>query len=548
MASSTKLFKCFLIASIFLQAVSATNQMVIYWGQDSAEGASGQKEKALNTFCQDSSYDIIVVGFVYLFPSASGNADPTMPGMNFANHCEVPFSDANPYVLNCTANIAPDITYCQQRGKKIILSFGGGVGSYGFSSDAQAVTFATTVWNMFLGGSGSVRPFGTAIFDGVDLDIEGGTQTGYIAFIKTLRNYFAASGRTYLITAAPQCFFPDRLGPGTGTPLTEAWFDYIWIQFYNNHCGLDEYPTNFNFAKWAAAMQNLGAGANPNVKLLIGAPASSYAAASGYVSLSTLQTIATAIKSTFPNIYGGIMLWDAANSDYNGNFGTQVASFVHEGGSVTPPSTPSTPATTGAVRPATTGATLPSTTGRTAPSVVTTGSVKPMTTGSVKPVTTGMSSIPTSSTSTSASSQTCESRNMKCLTDTTYSTCSRGVWAGAQSCSVGTVCKQSGDFIYCIPGSPSTPTPTPTPTTPTPTTPSTPSTTGVNKKATTGVALKPSTTGSSTNNDGKCVTGYQECVSDNSYRTCGNQGWAVQNCQVGLSCHPSATANNIYCY
>jgi len=47
--------------------------------------------------------------------------------------------------------------------------------------------------------------------------------------------------------------------------------------------------------------------------------------------------------------------------------------------------------------------------------------------------------------------------------------------------------------------------------------------------------------------------GYQECVTSNTYHTCltGRDGplWSdVQSCQVGLTCHPSATANNIYCY
>jgi len=260
-----------LLVSILIQTVFSANQMVVYWGQNSAgtfTNVASQQEQPLRTLCQDSSYDIIVVGFVYLFPSAAGNSDSTLPGMNFANHCEVPFDDANPFVLNCTANVAPDIQYCQQRGKKILLSFGGGVGNYGFTSDAQAVTFATTVWNMFLGGSGAkYRPFGNAVFDGVDLDIEGGSQVGYVSFINKLRSYFAAqTARSYYISSAPQCFYPDRLGPGAGTPLTEGWFDYIWIQFYNNHCGLDEYPTNFNWNKWADSMKTA---ANPNVKLFV---------------------------------------------------------------------------------------------------------------------------------------------------------------------------------------------------------------------------------------------------------------------------------------
>ncbi len=46
------------------------------------------------------------------------------------------------------------------------LSLGGAGGSVGFSSDSQAQTFADTVWNTFLGGSSSTRPFGDAVLDG----------------------------------------------------------------------------------------------------------------------------------------------------------------------------------------------------------------------------------------------------------------------------------------------------------------------------------------------------------------------------------------------
>lgn len=437
MIKSRALFICFFACVLALQT-SASPKMTVYWGQNS-NGA----EESLRTYCSSSSYDIIVVGFVYLFPSASGNADATLPGLNFANHCETPFNSANPFFLDCRANIAPDITYCQQQGKTILLSFGGGVGQYGFANDAAGITFATTVWNLFLGGTAPLRPFGDVIFDGVDLDIEGGSQAGYIGFTKQLRQYFAASGRKYYISAAPQCFYPDRLGPGSGTPLTEGWFDYIWIQFYNNHCGLDAYPSNFNFAQWVTGISN---SLNPNVKLFIGAPAGPQAAGSGYVSVSTLQTIATAINNAYPSVYGGIMIWDAGNSAANSNFGDSVASFVHSqsSGSVSPPSSAST-------------------TGRVS---------TPSTTGKSTPATTGKTMAATKATTASI--------------------------AGANPI---------------------------------------PSATGASSGA----------------NSESCTLGYQRCAGSNSYQVCGNgpngHVWAaVQSCQTGLSCHPSATANNIYCY
>lgn len=68
-------------------------------------------------------------------------------------------------LANC-ASLASDIQTCQSKGKIITLSLGGATGSVGFQSDAQATTFAQTIWDMFLGGSSTTRPFGNAILDG----------------------------------------------------------------------------------------------------------------------------------------------------------------------------------------------------------------------------------------------------------------------------------------------------------------------------------------------------------------------------------------------
>jgi chitinase len=62
--------------------------------------------------------------------------------------------------------MADDIKACQAKGKSITISLGGATGGAMFNSDAQAKTFADTVWNTFLGGSGKTRPFGTAVLDG----------------------------------------------------------------------------------------------------------------------------------------------------------------------------------------------------------------------------------------------------------------------------------------------------------------------------------------------------------------------------------------------
>jgi len=89
---------------------------------------------------------------------------------------------------------------------------------------------------------------------------------------------------------------------------------------------------------------------------------------------------------------------------------------------------------------------------------------------------------------------------------------------------------------------------------------STPMTTAANNNipistSTTGAAPTPSSSSTSSSQfPMPCIIGHQMCDGSNHYRTCtndrnGNGYWAPdQSCQVGLTCHPSATGLNIYCY
>lgn len=63
------------------------------------------------------------------------------------------------------------------------MSLGGASGSYGFSNDGDGQKFAQTLWDLFLGGNSSTRPFGDVAIDGFDLDIEAGGSTGYVVCI-----------------------------------------------------------------------------------------------------------------------------------------------------------------------------------------------------------------------------------------------------------------------------------------------------------------------------------------------------------------------------
>ncbi|KAG8709621.1 Chitinase 1, partial [Ceratobasidium sp. 395] len=184
--------------------------------------------------------------------------------------------------------------------------------------------FADTVWNLFLGGSSSTRPFGDAVLDGVDLDIEAGTGTGYVAFVNQLRSHFTGASKKYYVTAAPQCVYPDA---ALGSVINNANFDAIYVQFYNNPCGLQTYgnAAQWNYGNWDYWAKNISP--NKNVKIYIGAPAAPKAAGSGYQDIATLQKIALETRSNFPS-FGGVMFWDISQAYNNNRYDKATKSFL----------------------------------------------------------------------------------------------------------------------------------------------------------------------------------------------------------------------------
>lgn len=270
---------------------SANTNIAVYWGQNSA----GTQE-SLATYCQSSNADIFLLSFLNQFPTL---------GLNFANACSDTFSDG---LLHCT-QIAEDIETCQSLGKKVLLSLGGASGSYLFSDDSQAETFAQTLWDTFGEGTGaSERPFDSAVVDGFDFDIENNNEVGYSALAAKLRTLFAEGTKQYYLSAAPQCPYPDA---SVGDLLENADIDFAFIQFYNNYCSVSG---QFNWDTWLTYAQSVSP--NKNIKLFLGLPGSASAAGSGYISDTSLLE-STIADITSSSSFGGIALWDASQAFSN---------------------------------------------------------------------------------------------------------------------------------------------------------------------------------------------------------------------------------------
>ncbi|KAF9080181.1 Chitinase 1 [Mortierella sp. AD031] len=291
--------------------LSSTN-VVNYWGQNSVSSTGGS-EGDLVTYCQDDTVDVFVIAFVSQIVNGA-------PILNLANHCGNTFPGSR--LLNCP-KVGQDIKACQAKGKALVLSIGGASGSYSIDDPAAGTAFAEQIWDIFLGGNSATRPFGDAILDGVDLDLESGTNKGYVAFIQTLRTKFAAASRPYYIASAPQCPYPDL---ATQAALNAAWFDLVWIQFYNNYCGVQSYGTsNFNFDTWHKWATDVSI--NKNVRVLLGVPGGPGAAGSGVIGASQLVTILSNIKS-YSN-FGGVMMWDVGIAKQSG-LAVAAANYLHK--------------------------------------------------------------------------------------------------------------------------------------------------------------------------------------------------------------------------
>ncbi|KAK0581251.1 hypothetical protein LWI29_011769 [Acer saccharum] len=207
---STELYSPAILFLVLIALVSKSNAggIVVYWGQDEREGT-------LTDTCNSGKYQIVNIAFLSTF----GNRQT--PRINLASHCD-PAS-------NGCQKLSKGIKNCQNKGIKVMLSIGGGDGSYSLSSADDARSVADYLWNNFLGGQSNSRHLGDAVLDGIDFDIEKG-EPHYAALARRLSEHSQGGKKVYL-TAAPQCPFPDQWLNGA---LSTGLFDYVWVQFYNN--------------------------------------------------------------------------------------------------------------------------------------------------------------------------------------------------------------------------------------------------------------------------------------------------------------------------
>lgn len=195
-------------------------------------------------------------------------------------------------------------------------------------------------------GSKALRPFGDTALDGFDFDFEANVEN-MAPFANALRSLMDddKSKQRFYLTAAPQCPYPDQSdkeilnGP--------VYIDAIWVQFYNNFCGVNNFNTDmssnkYNFEEWDNWAKTVSK--NKNVKVIVGVPADTTAASTGYIPSSKLDKVIEYSKKF--ESFGGVMMWDATQAYGNDGFIKDVRKSLggaDDSGASSDPASPSAP-------------------------------------------------------------------------------------------------------------------------------------------------------------------------------------------------------------
>lgn len=149
-------------------------------------------------------------------------------------------------------------------------------------------------------------------------------------FASTLRKcYQTDTSKSYYLSAAPQCPFPDASDP-MGLLLL---CDFVFVQFYNNApCEIGSAGFAASVNTWSRALLNSTTAVTP--RLYVGAPAFAAGGESAYAKIGSAEGmlgIANSVERMgLPN-FGGVMFWDGPEGLLNVAGGKDIISWAKAG-------------------------------------------------------------------------------------------------------------------------------------------------------------------------------------------------------------------------
>lgn len=272
------------------------------------------KKTGLSEVCENDNFDIVILAFI-----TSLNPPKLNMGKDTGSPSDAQKKQEGLELFDGTVapeggkSVADQISGCQEKGKKVMISFGGDerFSNATFGSADEAKKAADQVWNLYLGGTDSedIRPFGSkVILDGLDLDNESGNGSFYKEFVTEMRSKMDSdSSRKYLMSAEPMCGVVDD--PESSIPDSVlSMLDFVNVQFYNNQdqgIGGKDFETNIK--AWAKKF----ADASPSPKLYLGIPGGEDAAGSNVQSADEIKKTIESVKKMNLTGFGGVGIWDA---------------------------------------------------------------------------------------------------------------------------------------------------------------------------------------------------------------------------------------------
>ncbi|KAL7161020.1 hypothetical protein ACSBR2_041631 [Camellia fascicularis] len=267
---------------------SISGGIAIYWGRDRNEGT-------LFETCDTKRFSYVIITDLFIFSD-----DSTDPLLRLGGHCNT--------TANGCAALSSDICHCQNLGIKVMLS----IEAYSLESKSHAKNVSEYLWNNYLGGNSSSRPFGNAVLNGIDFNNGAGyTRNKYWDDLaRYLSAYNIEFGKKVYLSAAPECPFPDVF---LGDALNTGLFDYVWVHFYNLYDG--KLPCQYNnntsggnihalLDSWKVWIRST----KGDVKVFMGLLALTEDVLSGFIPAEVLKgQISPEINKS--SKYGGVMLW-----------------------------------------------------------------------------------------------------------------------------------------------------------------------------------------------------------------------------------------------